>query len=171
MADKYIEINGSGDKAEREVLDSSAGAGDAGKLIGLDSTGRIDPSMMPVGVGADIKNLVTSEDLSAGDLVNVWDDSGTVKARKADASTSGKEAIGFVLAAVVAPAAVDVYFEGVNTQLTGLTKGAKYWLSDTVAGGVTTTPPADTGEVLQRVGFAVSDTELSFEPMEPIIRA
>ena len=170
MADKFLSIDGSGNKQEVEAIVSSAGAADDGKIIGLDATGRIDSTMMPVGVVPDTKNLVASEDLSAGDIVNVWDDAGTPKARKADATTSGKQAVGFVLAAALTGVAVDVYFEGVNTQMAGLTQGAKYFL-DTTAGGVTTTPPAATGNVLQVVGFALTPTELQFEPSEPVIRA
>lgn len=50
MADKYIRNNG-GTLTETEAITSSAGAVDAGKIIALDSTGRIDNSMMPVGSG------------------------------------------------------------------------------------------------------------------------
>ena len=34
------------------ALQTSAGAGDAGKLVALDSTGKISDTMMPVGIGA-----------------------------------------------------------------------------------------------------------------------
>ena len=46
MAAKYIK-NNSGQLAEVEATTTSAGAGDAGKIIGLDSSGKIDTSMMP----------------------------------------------------------------------------------------------------------------------------
>ena len=49
------------------------------------------------GGGADTGTVTTSEALAAGDLVNIWNSSGA-KARKADATTAGKEAHGFVLA-------------------------------------------------------------------------
>ena len=125
---------------------------------------------MPVGIGADSKILPASENLAAGDLVNVWTDTGTAKARKADATVAGKEANGFVLAAVTLGQNATVYFDGTNTQLSGLTPGAVYYLS-TTAGGVTTTPPSGSGNVVQRVGRAVSATELTFEPGEPITLA
>ena len=86
--------------SELEALVTSAGAGDAGKIPALDATGKLDNSLMPVGIGADSKILPASENLAAGDLVNVWNDSGTAKARKADATIAGKEANGFVLSAV-----------------------------------------------------------------------
>ena len=96
---KYIK-NNAGQLEEQAATTTSAGVEDAGKIIGLDATGRIDNTMMPVGIGADIKTLPASENLAAGDLVNLWTDTGAIKVRKADAATSGKEAVGFVLSAV-----------------------------------------------------------------------
>ena len=49
---EYI-ANVSGTLTEVSGLASSAGAGDAGKIPQLDAAGRIDASMMPVGIGAD----------------------------------------------------------------------------------------------------------------------
>lgn len=165
---KYIKQSG-GDLVEQSANQTSAGAGDAGKIVALDAAGLIDNSMMPVGVGADTASVVSSENLAAGDLVNIHDASGTPKARKADASTSGKEAHGFVLAGVTAPAAATVYFEGSNTQVTGLT-GGKQFLS-TTPGLSDETPPAAAGNVVQRVGVAVASNKLNFEYGTPITLA
>lgn len=169
MAQKFLRIL-AGVIAELEALVTSGGAGDAGKIVATDSTGKLDQSLMPVGMGADTKILVASENLAAGDKVNIWNDAGTAKARKADATTAGKEANGFVLAAVSLGNNATVYFDGTNTQLSGLTPGAVYYLA-TVAGQITTTPPSGSGNVVQRVGRALSATELSFEPGEPITLA
>src|SRR5436190_2350036 len=92
-------------------IQTSAGAGDAGKIPALDSTGRFDTSMMPVGVVADTATVTTSEALAAGDWVNIHNSSGA-KVRKADATVQGKEADGFVLAAASSAASALVYFEG-----------------------------------------------------------
>jgi hypothetical protein len=151
-------------------IQASAGAGDAGKIPALDASGKLDPTMMPVGVGADTKALVASEALSAGNLVNVWNDTGTPKARKADGTTAGKEANGFVLAAVDQDATATVYLEGTITGLSGLTPGARQYLH-TTAGGRTETAPSGSGNVVQSVGVALSATELSFEPQEPVTLA
>jgi hypothetical protein len=169
MAQKFLRIL-AGVISELEALVTSAGAGDAGKIPALDATGKLDNSLMPVGIGADSKILVASENLAAGDLVNVWNDTGTAKARKADATVAGKEANGFVLAAVTSGNNATVYFDGTDTQLSGLTPGAVYYLA-TTAGGVTATPPSGSGNVVQRVGRALSATELTFEPGEPITLA
>ena len=166
--DKYIH-NNAGVLTEKAALQSSAGAGDAGKIPALDAAGRLDTSMMPVGIGADTASVVTSENLASGDLVNIWNDAGTGKARKADATTAGKEAHGFVLAAVTAPAAATVYFEGTNTAVTGLTPGPQFLA--TTAGLPTATAPSAAGNVVQRVGVAVSATALNFEAQQPIVLA
>ena len=52
-------------------VQASAGAGNAGDLVSLDDSGRIDNSMMPVGIGADTSTISASETLAAGDWVNV----------------------------------------------------------------------------------------------------
>ncbi len=156
---------------EIEAITSSAGAGDAGKVPATDSTGRLDTTFLPVGIGADTKALAASENLAAGDLVNIWNDSGTAKARKADASGgAGKRAHGFVLSAVTSGNTATVYMEGTITGLTSLTRGATYFLSGT-AGAATTTPPSTSTYIVQEIGTAVSDTEISFEPQQPIVLA
>lgn len=149
---------------------TSAGAGDEGKIVALDAAGKLDSSVMPVGIGADTKTLVASENLAAGNLVNVWDDSGTVKVRKADASSASKRAHGFVLSSVTSGATATVYFEGTVTGLSSLTLGGNYFLSAT-AGGITTTAPSTATHIVQQVGVAISATELSFEPQQPITLA
>jgi hypothetical protein len=169
MAEKYI-YNNQGTLTEKEATVVSTGSGDAGKIVALDATGRLDNSLLPVGVGADTKVLPASENLVAGDFVNIWNDSGTVKVRKADATTAGKEANGFVLSAVSAGSNATVYFEGTNNQLSGLTGGAMYFLS-TTAGGVTSTPPSGAGNIVQKIGRALSATEINVEFSDPIVLA
>jgi len=128
---------------------TSAGAGDSGKIPALGATGKLDQSFMPTGIGADTASITASEALAAGDFVNIYDATGA-KCRKADASTAGKEAHGFVLAAVENAAEATVYFEGTNDQVTGLTPGKQY-LSST-PGLCTATAPSGSGNVVQRVG-------------------
>jgi hypothetical protein len=162
---KYIEMS-SGVLQEVQPVNSSAGVGDAGKMIQLDAAGRIDNSMMPVGIGADSSTIEASETLAAGDLVNIWNDGGTPKVRKADA-TNNQPAHGFVLSAYVATNNATVYHEGSITGLSGLTGGDNLYLSGT-AGGVTATAPSGAGDIVQRVGVAVGTTEASFEPGTPV---
>lgn len=51
---------------------TSAGSGDAGKLPALDAQGKLDDSFMPTGIAADVATVTTSEALSAGDFVNIY---------------------------------------------------------------------------------------------------
>ena len=149
---------------------TSAGAGDAAKIPVLDGTGKLDTSFMPVGIGADTASIVASEILAAGDLVNVWNNASVANVRKADASTAGKEAHGFVLAGFASAASATVYFEGTNTQVTGLTPGVQF-LSSAIPGKTLTTIPAGAGKVVQRVGFATSATTLNFSGGVPVVLA
>lgn len=169
-AKKYLALI-SGRISEVIATVVSAGAADDGKIVALDATGKLDNSVMPVGIGADTKTVPASENLAAGELVNLWDDAGTLKARKADASASGKEADVFVLAAVTSGNNATVYFGGTNNQLSGLTAGSRYYLSATTPGAVTATPPTGSGVVSQYVGKATSATELSFEAAEGVVQA
>lgn len=149
-------------------VQASAGAGNAGDLVSLDDSGRIDNSMMPVGIGADTSTISASETLAAGDWVNVWNNSGA-KVRKADATTAGKEAHGFVLAAVTSGNPATVYFEGTNTQVTGQTPGPVYLQTTAGTGG--TTIPSASGNVVQQIGVAVSATAVNFERNMPVVLA
>lgn len=169
MADKYI-FNNSGVLTEKAGLVTSAGAGDAGKIPALDSGGKLDTSLLPTGVGAETAVVSASEALSAGDFVNIWSSSGAFKARRADGSTTGKEAHGFVLSAVLSGANATVYLAGIDNAVTGATPGVQY-LSDSVAGGFSSSAPAGTGKTVQRLGVAVSATAIAFEPTEPIVLA
>lgn len=168
MVDKYISINASGDKQEVAGTAVSTGVAEAGKIVALDTNGKIDPTMMPAGVAAEVKVLPTSENLGALDMVSVYDASGTSTARKADKS-NGRACSGYVLAAVTSPANANVYTDGIIPGLSGMTPGATQYLDD--AGGITETPTTTTNEILQRVGVALSATEMLFEPGEPVKRA
>ena len=145
---------------------TSAGAGDSGKLPALDATGKLDTTFMPTGIGADVALIDASEALAAGDFVNIFDSTGA-KCRKADATTGGKEAHGFVLAAVDSGNPATVYFEGSNGQVSGQTPGGVF-LSAT-AGLATSTAPSSSGNVVQRIGIATSATNINFQYQIPIV--
>ena len=149
-------------------VQASAGAANAGDIVALDDSGRIDNSMMPVGIGTDTASIQASENLAAGDWVNVWNNSGA-KVRKADATTAGKEAHGFVLAAVTSGNPATVYFEGTNTQVSGQTPGAVFLQTTAGIGGATV--PSASGNVAQQIGVAVSATAVNFERGTPVVLA
>jgi hypothetical protein len=169
-ADRIPALNAAGvlDPTILNAKATSAGAGDAGKIAQLDGTGRLDSTMMPVGLGADTAVVTTSEALAAGDFVNIHNSTGA-KARKADASTVGKEAHGFVLAAFGSGVAATVYFEGTNTQVSGQTPG-NVFLSTTPGLGTNVAPSAS-GNIVQRLGIATAATSVNFEAQQPITLA
>jgi hypothetical protein len=172
-AGKFLSVNTTtGRIEEAAAINTSAGAGDAGKIAKLDASGKFDTTMMPAGIGTDSKaGVLASEAIPAGSLVDVYNNAGTLNMRKADATSSGKEADGFVLAAVSNGGTGTVYFEGTITGLTGLTPGGRCYVPVGSTGVPTQTIPAASGNVLQFVGIAVSATEVSFEADDGIILA
>lgn len=172
-AKKYLKHN-VGDVTEQAATVVSSGAPNDGDIVALDSTGRLDLSVLPTGIGADVANIVASEALAAGDFVNIYNNAGVANVRKADASSAsgGKRAVGYVIAAVSSGGTATVYFVGRNSALTGLTPGSRYFLSATTPGAATTTVPSGTGQLVQGVGFSVSATEINVDIDEaPIILA
>lgn len=146
---------------------TSAGAGNDGDLVALDASGKLDASVMPTGFGQNTQSVQASETLVAGDIVNIWNNGGD-RVRKADATSEGKEAHGFVLAGVASGGTATVYLSGNRiTGLTGLTPGARQYLA-TTAGARTETAPSTAGNVVQMVGIALNSTTIGFEPEEPI---
>lgn len=143
------------------AISASAGAGDASKIISTNSSGKLDNTFLPTGVGPDTTTVVTSENLAAGDFVNIYNNTGTSTARKADAS-NGRDANGFVLAAVTSGQNATVYRLGENNQLTSLAPGTTYYLSATTAGQAAVTAPSATGQIVQELGVAFSATTLVF---------
>lgn len=145
------------------AITTSAGAADAEKIPALDSAGRLDSSMMPIGIGAATITAVASETLGTGKFVNLFDDTGTLKARLAD-NSNGRIAHGFVIEEFASEATATIYrMDDVNAELSGLTVAAEYWLG--TAGGVLSTPldATDVGnanKVCQKLGVAKSATEL-----------
>jgi hypothetical protein len=153
-------------------VQTSAGAGNAGDIVALDDNGRIDSSMMPVGFAAETISLPATENLAAGDFVNIYDNAGTTSVRKADASGGvAKRADGYVLAAVTSGNNATVYYGNLNNQKSGMTKGAAQYLSGTTPGATTETPPSTAAYIVQRVGKATSATQMLTEIEDPVVLA
>lgn len=169
MADKHLYNNG-GAITEREAITTTTGAGDAGKHIAANGSGKLDATFLPDGVGPDTIAIVCSENLAAGDLVSLWSDSGTGKVRKADAS-NGRRADGYVKDAYASGQTATVYFDCTNDDLSGMTPGATQYLSGSTAGARTETAPTTAGYIVQEVGRARSATEMTFQPYAPITLA
>lgn len=147
---------------------TSAGAADAGKITALNASGVLDSTLFPAGIGNSSTSVTSAENLAASAMVNI---DSTGKARNANATDATKPATAFVTAAVTAPAAATVFFSGqIVTGVAGLTQGAPVYLSASTAGGVTSTAPAATGNLLQQLSpAALSATSFVFQPDAGII--
>lgn len=164
---KYLQIGSSGRPQEVVSTQSSSGVGDANKIVSLNSAGQIDSTMLPE---IPTFSVTASEDVAAGDLINLWNDTGTLKMRKADNTSTAKRADGYIEAAVTTGnTGAPTVGGGLVSGLSGLTVGADYYLG--TAGGVTTTPPTASGSIVQYVGKGKSATELVFVPGDAFERA
>lgn len=160
-APKYLALS-NGRPTENYAVETG-GVGNAERVVALTAAGTLDPSVFPAGVGTDMLVVPASEALAAGNLVNLWVNAGVESARKADGSTTGKAADGFVLSAFASGASATIYRSGQNTAVTGLTIGDA-WLSATTPGGVQAAPPTGSGQTVQKVGKAITATLADIQP-------
>lgn len=164
---RFLTKNSSGRDALTTAISASGGAGDASKIVATDGSGRLDSSLMPVGLGVDTETIVASEALVAGDFVNIWSNSGVRNVRKAAVDNS-RPAHGFVLSAVTSGQNATVFKAGTNSSLTGLTHGAQYFLGNN--GAATTTPAiASPAQIIQSLGIACDTTEIAFTFQSPTL--
>lgn len=140
----------------------NGGGGGSGAGFPYEGTAIITGSIVLTS-GSGFPSLLAAESLTAGDLVNVY--SGGV--RKASSDDTTKQVHGFVTASYTTSDPVVVFYSGLNTNVSGLTAGARYFLSTN--GAESTTPPATTGQLSQEVGVAISTTALLFQPGPAII--
>lgn len=107
------------------------------------------------------KSMPVSGSLSKGDMVNVFNSGGTAFMRQADATDATKPMHGFVLVDLNDGDTGTFYAGGRIDNKFGhtLTPGAEYWLA-TTPGRITTTPPSASGNLVQKIGIALSSTVL-----------
>jgi len=151
-----------------QAITQSTGVADGGKIVATDpATGRFHLSVMPSSVGVPTEVIPATEALGAGDFVEIYSASGTRSCRRADASLSRK-AHGYVLTAVTSGQNATVFKDGTNTAVTAVAVGTDYYLSNSVPGGFSATPPAftNTGHIIQHLGFGVSTTGIEYEYSE-----
>ena len=170
-ANAYLALDSNGLPTEVRGVQTSAGSGDVGKYPALNASGVLDTSFMPAGIGADSLSVLASENIAAGDMVNVYNNSGTLNVRKADntAASRGKLCNGFALSSITSGQSGTITFSGIATGLSSLTPGTILFLGAT--GAVTATPTTTPGNTLQEVGFALSATTMKFKLGTPYLRA
>jgi|JI10StandDraft_1071094.scaffolds.fasta_scaffold948477_1 hypothetical protein len=168
---KLLKVGPTGLPTEEAAISTSSGVGDADKFVQTNLAGVLDITLFPTSIGQDVRTVTAGENLSAGNLIYM-SAAGTVF--KADANAEGKEATGFVLTSITAAASGTAYFGGgVISGLSGLTAGARYFLSNSATGAVALYASLTFGaaDIVQQVGRALSTTELYFEPQSPILVA
>jgi hypothetical protein len=181
-AQKFIQRNPSGSGLAENTATTSGGAGNEGKIPALDpTTGLLNVNMMPTGLGPEIDTggICGATSLTAGMLVNMYDNAGQKTVRPADNTDATKPPHGFVLAGYSTSDPVTVYLP--SQRNTAIPVGA-FVAADVgkplylgTAGAVTLTRLASgTGKLDIQVGEvdAVGATVTScFKPGDPIVLA
>lgn len=106
--------------------------------------------------------VIASQNLTAGDFVNVYANGGALNVRKASALDPTKFANGFVLTAASSGDPITVQFFGTNTATTVSAPYTEVYLSDTTSGAYATTPPSATGSIIQPLGVAIPSVGVVF---------
>lgn len=106
-------------------------------------------------------NYTADVNVAVRDVVYI-SNANSVSPAKADASTTDK-AIGFALATITATNPVSVRKNGTLSGFSGLTVGARYYLSAATAGAVTSTIPTGSGNSIIQVGYAKASTIMDIQ--------
>jgi hypothetical protein len=167
-APKFLQYNPA---TGRDIEVAAVTTATPNSIPATDANGRLTQAQMPTGVGPELVQLPCSEALVAGDWVSFHDVGGVAKVRKANATDATKPAQGFVKAGFNSGDTVDVYCDGQNAGLTGLTAGTRCFLSAAASGATVTTPPNAAGNLVQCVGVAVNATTVLFKPEAGVVLA
>jgi len=121
--------------------------------------GSVWDDQSTVSAANSVENIYTAdEDLAARDVVYI---SAADNVSLADCSSVATSyAIGLAKAAALDTASVSVQSEGVMTGFSGLTPGARYYLSGSTPGAITATIPTGSGNTIVQVGYAKSASAL-----------
>lgn len=152
------------------VATTLGGAGNADKVVATGAGGFLDASLFPAGIGQDILTVPATEAIAAGAQINLWNNSGVLSMRNADATaaSAGKKSDGFVQSAVASGASGQAYRTGgPNTGVTGLTVGSDYFLG--AGGAVTTVQNVNSGQTDQYIGKATAANVLDQLAPQPFV--
>ena len=163
---KFITVE-NGNKRLKVATSVSTGLTDAGKVMCTNSEGVLDTSMLPKGIGLDVYSAITSVALTPYQMVNIYNNAGVPTVKLAQANAVGTEAIGYVKDTYAIGDTALVYIEG-EFNMSGATVNTNYFLSDTVAGEITSTAPTSGGTFIQRVGRCYDIGKVRFEQDEVI---
>jgi hypothetical protein len=166
-ADVKTQMSITSDASGVKLSGDSSSPGNS-KYYGTDSGGTRGYYDLPA---SGSETYTAGEAISARDLVYV-SASGTVM--KADANNEAKAAVGFAPNAISNGASGTVVFnDGKISGFTGLTAGARYFLSNSTAGGIAlyASLTYGTNDIQQQVGVAESTTVLRFSAGPSILIA
>ena len=124
------------------------------------------PTFAPFQVGF---NATAFQDITDGDALFMRTSDGQVgKASAADGTLENATVIGFANSTVSANSSVKVVVVGLKT-LSSLNPGDLFFLSDSTAGAITTTPPSGSGKAVTRVGEASTATDFAIHIEPPVL--
>ena len=124
------------------------------------------PTFAPFQVGF---NATAFQDITDGDALFMRTSDGQVgKASAADGTLENATVIGFANSTVNANSSVKVVVVGLKT-LSSLNPGDLFFLSDSTAGAITTTPPSGAGKAITRVGEASTATDFAIHIEPPVL--
>lgn len=117
------------------------------------------------GTATDVLNSYTAEvNTAARDVVYI-SSANNVSPAKAD-GVGTSYAIGFANGTATAGNPVGVKTDGIISGFSGLTAGARYYLSAATAGAITATIPNGSGHTVVQVGYAKSTTDVQIQLLQ-----
>ena len=139
-----------------------------GQKLGLDTPidgYNSDPAYT---IGASKRRIYVpaAEAINYGQLVNIFDNAGTMSAKLADATDATRPCLGIsnTIGTVAIAGTVEVVLPGAYvSSVGGLTPGELYYLSTTPGTGSNAAPGA-AGNIIQPLGFAVATAGFFFNP-------
>lgn len=103
---------------------------------------------------------IASVAITAGQIVNLFDNAGSMDARLADSTTAATMAHGIANTAALAGARFEMqWLRSFVTSIGGMVPGTLYWLS-TTPGAVQNLPPVAVGTIQQPIGLAIAAAQM-----------
>lgn len=162
-APKYIQRDVATGKL-KEIAATETNAAES--IVSTGAGGTIDPSLLP---DEPVATFTAGENIAAGAMVYIKSDG---KVWNASAAAGGNQAHGFCIAGITSGNPGTVYLgNGRNTGVSGLTVGARYYLSTSTPGGVQSTVPTGAAALDQFIGYASAVGELDVTITDSIILA
>lgn len=153
---------------DQAATDAAERAAAIVRLIGGTGGGTGGVGIGGIGV-TDIYTGIAAETLTVDAPFVYVDEQGMIA--RASALPGGNAATGYILEPVGIGEEAIMLFSGRVKGQSDLVVGRRYYLSDTVKGGLTDKVVVRSGGLFQYLGRAVSTTTLSFEPDDFILRA